>query len=64
METSSTRSDVEVFEILPMDRNLKPIFAQKWAYGVEGSTPTPAIPTLVDIWPTGLTRQFPLPPAS
>ena len=37
------RSDLEMFEILPRDWNLKPIFTQKWAYthelGVQPRTP-------------------------
>ena len=32
-----------------------------WGWGVQPPN-SPAIPTLVDIWPTGPTRQFPLPP--
>jgi len=45
-------SAAEMFEILPRDWNLKPIFTQKWAsvdrnWGVQPpSTPLPTIPTL------------------
>jgi len=66
METSSTLRCRNVWNFAQGSK-FKADFAQKWAYvdmnwvGVQPPNP-PAILTLVDIWPTGPTRRFPLPP--